>query len=235
MEVAGPEHAALGRGRLWPGEDGEEPQPHTMRIASRVRFLVCGAVLLALLWGGSYLSAGALPSALSWPRAPSTAAAGASPNPGFPPTVPFVPTRPPVPPQPVPFPHVAMVSRGVPCLFCHSGATRSPTAGIPSVYLCMGCHLVIGRDSPLIRQVRTYWEAQQPIPWVRIYRLPGFVRFSHRPHLAAGLNCEACHGDVGQMEVTVPYPAYKQMGWCLECHEHQPNPLPLTECQICHY
>jgi hypothetical protein len=149
--------------------------------------------------------------------------------------VPALPTRLPVPPQPVPFPHVTMVSRGIPCLFCHASATRSPAAGIPSVYQCMGCHAVIGRDSPLIAQVRGYWERQQAIPWVRLYRLPRFVRFSHRPHLAVGLNCEGCHGDVGQMEVTVPVSFYKQMGWCLECHEHQPNPLPLTECQICHY
>ena len=106
---------------------------------------------------------------------------------------------------------------------------------MPSVYLCLGCHNVIARDSPLIAQVRAYWERQQSIPWVRLYRLPGFVQFSHRPHLAAGLNCEGCHGDVGRMEVTVTVSYYKQMGWCLECHEHQPNPLPLTECQICHF
>jgi len=217
------------------GREREEPQRHIMRISSRLRFLVSGAAILGLLWVGSSPRARTLLAVPTPSPGQPPTIAGVSPNPGFPPTVPFVPTRPPVPPQPVPFPHVAMVSRGVPCLFCHSGATTSPAAGIPSVYQCMGCHLVIARDSPLIRQVQAYWEAQQPIPWVRIYRLPGFVQFSHRPHLAAGLNCEACHGDVGQMEVTVPYPAYKQMGWCLECHEHQPNPLPLTECQICHY
>ncbi|HOG46344.1 MAG TPA: cytochrome c3 family protein [Anaerolineae bacterium] len=206
-----------------------------MRNSSRTRFLAAGGLLLAALLAGSFARRGAYRGVPTPSAGPPPAIAGVSPNPGFPPTVPFVPTRPPVPPQPVPFPHVSMVSRGVTCLFCHSGATKSPVAGIPSVYLCMGCHLVIGTDSPPIQRVQAYWEAQQPIPWVRIYRLPGFVQFSHRPHLAAGLNCEGCHGDVGRMEVTVPYPAYKQMGWCLECHEHQANPLPLTECQICHY
>ncbi len=160
-----------------------------------------------------------------------TAAAGQS----YGPLDALMPTRLPVPPQLIPFPHVAMVSRGIQCLFCHPDAIRSPSAGIPSVYLCMGCHDVIGRDSPAIQQVRAFWEKQQSIPWVRLYRLPRFVQFSHRPHMAAGLNCEDCHGDVGNMEVTVTVPYYKQMGWCLNCHERQPDPLPLTECQICHY
>lgn len=188
-----------------------------MLNSSRLRFLAIGGVVVMAVLAGPYLL----------PQTP--------PQPGLAPTVPLVPTRAPEPPQPVPFPHVAMVSRGVQCLYCHADAIRSPAAGLPSVYLCMSCHSVIGPDSPAIQQVRAYWERQQAIPWVRLYRLPGFVQFSHRPHLAAGLNCEGCHGDVGAMEVTVTVPYYKQMGWCLACHEQQSNPLPLTECQICHY
>lgn len=153
----------------------------------------------------------------------------------FGPFVPPLPTRAPVPPQPIPFPHVAMVSRGVNCLFCHPNAAKSPAAGMPSVQSCIGCHSIIATDAPAIRQLTGFWNRQQSIPWVRLYRLPGFVRFSHRPHLAAGLNCERCHGDVGSSEVTVTVPYYKQMGWCLDCHQHQPDPLPLTECQVCHY
>ena len=204
--------------------------------SSRLRFLALGGVLLVVLLAGSDLLQDNRAGVPTPSPGPPPTIEGVSPNPGFPPTVPFVPTRPPVPPQPVPFPHVSMVSRGIPCLFCHPDARTSPAAGIPSVYKCVGCHLVIGRDSPLIQQVLAYWEAQQSIPWVRIYRLPEFVQFSHRPHIAIGINCEECHGDVGQMSVTVPYESYRQMGWCLECHEHYTsNPLPLTECQICHF
>ena len=78
-------------------------------------------------------------------------------------------------PQPIPFPHVKMVGAGVPCLFCHSGATKSPAAGIPSVERCLGCHRIIATDSPLIGKLFAYYG--KTIPWVRINRLPRFVHF----------------------------------------------------------
>ena len=38
--------------------------------------------------------------------------------------------------QPIAFNHEVMVQAGVPCLFCHTGATKSAVAGIPSVDRC---------------------------------------------------------------------------------------------------
>lgn len=138
------------------------------------------------------------------------------------------------PRQPVPFPHNVMVQAGTPCLFCHTEATRSDAAGIPSVQRCMGCHEVIAPERPNIQKVAQYWQEGKPIPWTRIYQLPRFVHFSHQVHLAASINCERCHGDVGNMTET--YQAVKMtMGWCLDCHGKQPNAKQLYECTICHY
>jgi Cytochrome c7 and related cytochrome c len=134
---------------------------------------------------------------------------------------------------PVLFDHEAMVQKGVPCLFCHSGALKSPAAGIPSVERCMGCHNVIKTDSPEIQEVAAYWVRQEPIPWPRVYQLPRFVYFSHRVHVAAGLNCERCHGDVGHMKVVRPV-AKINMGWCLSCHNEQVNSGQLRDCVVCH-
>lgn len=136
--------------------------------------------------------------------------------------------------QPIAFNHEVMVQAGVPCLFCHSGATKSETAGIPSVAKCMGCHQTIATANPQVQKLAAYWQTQQPIPWVRVNQLPRFVYFSHEVHVvAAGLNCERCHGDVGHMTVTKPAAPFT-MGFCLTCHEQQPNAPQLMDCVVCH-
>jgi hypothetical protein len=138
------------------------------------------------------------------------------------------------PQQPIAFNHELMVQSGVPCLYCHSEALKSPVAGIPSVQKCMGCHKVIATDAPEIKKLADYWARQEPIPWVRINQLPRFVYFSHQVHVvAAGLNCERCHGDVGHMTVTQPV-VNMTMGWCLSCHRQQPNAQQLIDCTVCH-
>ncbi len=135
--------------------------------------------------------------------------------------------------QPIAFPHVTMVQAGIPCLFCHADAMRSPVAGIPSVDKCMGCHKTIGTTTPIIQQVTGYYARNEAIPWMRVNRLPRFVYFTHRVHIAQGLNCERCHGDVGHMTVDVPV-ANMNMGWCLGCHEQQSNAQQLQDCVVCH-
>src|SRR3990172_211430 len=138
------------------------------------------------------------------------------------------------PQQPIAFNHEVMVQAGIPCLFCHTEARRSLAAGIPSVEKCMGCHKVIATNSPEIKKLAGYWERQEPIPWLRVNQLPGFVYFSHQVHIvAAGLNCERCHGDVGHMTEVHPV-VEMNMGWCLSCHEQQPNARQLTDCVVCH-
>ncbi len=137
------------------------------------------------------------------------------------------------PQQPIAFNHQIMVQAGVPCLFCHTAATRSLAAGMPSVEKCMGCHQVIGTDRPEIIKLAGYWSRQEPIRWERIYQLPRFVYFTHQVHVAQGLNCERCHGDVGNMTVVRPV-AQVNMGWCLGCHEQQPNVRQLQDCIVCH-
>ena len=138
------------------------------------------------------------------------------------------------PEQPVAFNHQAMVQLGINCLFCHTEARRSSSAGMPSVEKCMGCHKVIDTNSAEIQKLAGYWERQEPIPWMRVNQLPRFVYFSHQVHVVtAALNCEQCHGDVGHMQAARPV-VKMNMGWCLDCHEKQPNANQLMDCIICH-
>jgi hypothetical protein len=57
----------------------------------------------------------------------------------------------------------------------------------------------------------------KPIPWVRIHKLPEYVRFPHMRHVSAGVTCQSCHGQVQGM--TRVYQASSlNMGWCVSCH-----------------
>jgi c(7)-type cytochrome triheme protein len=135
---------------------------------------------------------------------------------------------------PVVFSHKTMVGIGINCVFCHSGAMKSPVAGVPSVQKCMGCHAVIAADKPEIQKLAAYWQRHEPIPWPRVNTLPRFVYFSHQVHVTAGgVNCERCHGDVSQMALAQPV-VKMNMGWCLDCHNQQPNADQLKDCSVCH-
>ncbi|CUS39667.1 putative Menaquinol oxidoreductase complex ACIII, cytochrome c subunit ActA [Candidatus Nitrospira nitrificans] len=133
--------------------------------------------------------------------------------------------------QPVPFSHARHAGRlKVDCLYCHRFASLSATAGVPSVQLCMSCHRNLMKETPDTRKLLGYWERQEPIPWVRLHRLPDFVYFTHEMHLRARLRCIDCHGHVGRVSLT-PRAASYEMGWCLTCHQQRGASL---DCWTCH-
>ncbi|MBI2759253.1 MAG: cytochrome c3 family protein [Chloroflexi bacterium] len=160
------------------------------------------------------------------------------------------------PEQPIQFPHNLHVGVGIQCLYCHSGALRGASPGLPTETKCWGCHqqMAITKTSPLLKPLVQAVENNQPINWIPVAQVPDFVRFVHRPHIAAGLNCEVCHGNVSQMTV-YQNPQVLNMGWCLACHRAktedntQNNPgrdpaitaalatkrTKLTDCSLCHY
>src|SRR5690242_9187253 len=101
------------------------------------------------------------------------------------------------PEQPIAFSHRDHVrGDGLSCELCHSGARRTSFAGVPPVERCMGCHRFVLAGNPGVSALRQYWDAGKPIPWVKVYTLPRFVRFSHEPHVLARVDCGRCHGDV---------------------------------------
>lgn len=105
------------------------------------------------------------------------------------------------PEQPIAFSHkIHAGDNEIPCQYCHTEARRSPSAGVPSVNKCMGCHNEVATESPLIRQVSEYWENKEPIPWVKVHDLPDFVHFTHKRHVQAGIACQTCHGPVETMD-----------------------------------
>jgi hypothetical protein len=110
------------------------------------------------------------------------------------------------------------------CQYCHSTAAKSPSAGIPSTDVCMGCHSQVWSKSPLLEPVRRSYFSGSPIPWNRVHDVPDFVYFSHEAHVNHGVGCVSCHGRVDQM-ARVYQVASLTMGWCLDCHREPENYL----------
>jgi len=137
--------------------------------------------------------------------------------------------------QPIEYSHRAHIQIGIQCVFCHTEATRSSIAGIPSVEKCMGCHAYIATEGEAVAALVGYWERGEPIPWNRVNNQPDFVYFSHQPHMGVGMNCETCHGNVAEMEGAKSV-TRMDMGWCLDCHEQQESHKisRLADCLICH-
>lgn len=122
--------------------------------------------------------------------------------------------------QPVVFDHRHHVfDDEIDCLYCHSGAETSPSAGIPATEVCMGCHAQIWNDSPLLEPVRRSYFSGKPIPYNRVHDLPDFVFFDHSVHVRGDVACEHCHGRVDRMAM-VHQVAPLTMTWCLDCHRN---------------
>jgi len=139
--------------------------------------------------------------------------------------------------QPIAFPHNihAGIDR-IDCQYCHFSAERSVDAGMPPVRTCFGCHQVISgtdeRQQAEIQKVRDYWNDQEPIPWVRIYKVADHVHFPHMRHVAADVDCATCHGEVQEMAVIQEVNQTLSMGWCVTCHMER---NVSRDCTVCHY
>ncbi|HJT81837.1 MAG TPA: cytochrome c3 family protein [Chthoniobacterales bacterium] len=124
--------------------------------------------------------------------------------------------------QPVPFSHQHHVGGlGIDCRYCHTSVEQSSFAGIPSTETCMSCHSQVWKDAPVLQSVRDSWQTGTPIKWRRVHDLPDYVYFDHSIHVAKGVGCATCHGQVNEMPLTWKAKSL-YMRWCLDCH-NQPE------------
>lgn len=79
------------------------------------------------------------------------------------------------------------------------------------------------------------------IPWVKIHNLPDFASFDHSVHIAAGVECQKCHGPVESMQRVRQFESLS-MGWCVNCHrESTENGIDRhavnasLNCTVCHH
>ena len=152
------------------------------------------------------------------------------------------------PDQPIPFSHKLHAGQyGIDCRYCHAGVETLRHSPVPSVNVCMNCHLTVKTDSPWIQQLTKAYTEGRPIAWEKAHLLPDFVRFSHFHHIQAGKQCQTCHGPVEEMDRVSQYKSLS-MGWCVNCHRRSPeegktlkelksggHQQAPVNCSTCHY
>ena len=153
------------------------------------------------------------------------------------------------PDQPIYYSHkVHAGTNQISCLYCHGGAQQGKHSNIPSINVCMNCHMAIneyaGKDKLIkedgtvvdgtneIKKLYKYagfdpavskqWDPSKakPIEWNFVHALPDHVYFNHSQHVVAGkVQCQTCHGEIQKMDIAQQY-ADLSMGWCINCHRN---------------
>lgn len=148
------------------------------------------------------------------------------------------------PEQPIYYSHkVHAGTNQISCLYCHGGAQDSKHANVPSVNVCMNCHMAIKeyKGDPIFKEngmqvngtaeiqklyqyagwnpdTKKYDRPSKPIEWVKIHNLPDHVYFNHSQHVKVGKqNCQTCHGNIQEMPEVYQF-SDLSMGWCVNCH-----------------
>jgi len=128
-----------------------------------------------------------------------------------------------MPKQPIAFSHKIHAGQlKMSCFYCHADVERSPHAGVPSVSTCMNCHSQVAIDRPEIKKLQKAYETQTPVEWIKVTNLPDYVQFNHSIHIAKGVSCINCHGDIAKMK-QVYQAKDMSMGMCIHCHRDPAN------------
>ena len=80
------------------------------------------------------------------------------------------------------------VALGLQCRNCHVNPDAGKLMTFPPSAFCMGCHQTIAKDRPAIQKLTELAAASEPIPWVRVYKVPDYVWYSHN---ATGLKLQS--------------------------------------------
>jgi mono/diheme cytochrome c family protein len=148
------------------------------------------------------------------------------------------------PEQPIYYSHKVHAGiNQVNCLYCHGSAMEGKHANIPSVNVCMNCHMAINeyKGEKIVKEdgsevdgtaeiqklykyagwdpaANKYTGEGKPIEWIKIHSLPDHVYFNHSQHTkAGGVQCQTCHGEIQNMGEVYQF-ANLSMGWCVNCH-----------------
>lgn len=135
------------------------------------------------------------------------------------------------PAQPIPYSHQTHLAIGLDCNVCHTNPEPGNLMTFPATSTCMSCHDTVATKKPSIQKLASYAKSGEAIPWVRVYSVTPGVNWTHRKHLAAGVKCETCHGQVAEIAAMSQVTSVTSMGVCINCHKlHNAT----TACQTCH-
>lgn len=134
--------------------------------------------------------------------------------------------------QPIVFNHKIHAENDLGCLDCHSYFEEHASSGKPGLETCSSCHEEPLGESNAEKKLIEYIKSEKEIEWQRLYRVPEDVYFSHRRHVVLGnIECNTCHGDIGQSSRPPSKPLKITMKNCMKCHEEK---KASNDCISCH-
>jgi hypothetical protein len=146
--------------------------------------------------------------------------------------------------QPIDFNHKLHTEEMGECEGCHYFREDGSYSGIPKLSNCTECHEeAVGEDPEEQKMVEEYIEPGKEIPWLVYARQPDCVFFSHAAHVKnAELDCETCHGPIGESESSRPY-GYNRLtkysrdiwGWNIAgLKKNSWDRMKMDDCGDCH-
>ena len=135
------------------------------------------------------------------------------------------------PVQPLPYSHKTHIKLGLQCRSCHTNPDAGKLMTYPPTVVCMGCHQALATERPAIQKLAEFAKSGEPIPWVRVYRVPDYVYWRHGTHLEAEVTCAECHGPVAERDVIAVETNVTRMLGCVTCHDKR---QAYTDCAACH-
>lgn len=136
--------------------------------------------------------------------------------------------------QPIQFNHQKHVKdAGLECATCHEYYSTGESSGLPPLTTCEGCHQEAITKSPEEQKLIKLIASDPQSSFKKLFRLPDHAYYSHRRHVvAAGLQCETCHGGIAETTAPPQYPLVRiTMATCVNCHI---DTNATTECTDCH-
>jgi hypothetical protein len=124
--------------------------------------------------------------------------------------------------QPIAFNHKIHAENDLECLDCHPYYEEQASSGKPTLETCMACHEEPLGESKAEGKLIEYIKSGEEIAWERLYQVPEDVYFSHRMHVVIGnIECNICHGDIGESPRPPSKPFKITMKKCMKCHEEK--------------
>jgi hypothetical protein len=154
------------------------------------------------------------------------------------------------PPSPVIFPdqktplrfsHARHVKHKIECDFCHEKASNSQKASdnlIPEEETCETCHPIdrehperVSKSATACSTCHVFNEKNEV---ERVVIPSPNLLFNHKVHIAKGIACTHCHGDMSKIELATREQLPK-MELCLTCHNSRRGGLNApSRCATCH-
>jgi hypothetical protein len=143
---------------------------------------------------------------------------------------------------PLVFTHAAHLERGLGCVDCHERAPTSRSAVdnlLPGEAACRPCHPIDRADptkqvdGPPARCDACHVGYVVGEPPARVHLPPPNLKFDHAAHVARGMACSGCHGDLAAEGIALATrDQLPRMRLCLTCHDGTRAPDACTTCHL---